>query len=484
MLKNKLQLLPALICTLALGVLAAPAPALASHNQTVYFEAPNDLLNPSTRPKTFVQLRTLGVKALRVELSWYEVAPRPTSATQPSFEATNPASYNWSVYDPVLAEAQRLHWQVLLTVTAPVPRWATSNHKAPYITSPNAQDFEQFMTAVARHYGSEVSLYSIWNEPNHPAYLLPQWNSNGTPASPRIYRGLYQAGYAGLKAAGLAHPPVLMGETAPFGYDTVNVRREGGLHDVAPLAFLRGVLCLNAKYKKASSCGSLQTTGFADHAYTLPAGPYYKPSGRGEADDVTIGALSRLTGALDKAANAHAIPAGVPIYLTEFGVQTNPPNRQLGVSLAKQAEFDAIDEHIAWSNPRVAAFSQYLLKDDPLGGAPGASAHGGTVGFQTGMETVSGRRKPLYSAWPVPLTVTKAGSHFSLWGLVRPANAATTLTVLVLVKGAKKYRTLKTVHTNSLGCWSFNSSTKGVAWRVRWVSPAGVKYEGPPIPAF
>ena len=48
---------------------------------------------------------------------------------------------------------------------------------------------------------------------------MPQWNSNGTPASPRIYRGLYQAGYAGLQAAGIAHPKVLFGETAPTGYD-------------------------------------------------------------------------------------------------------------------------------------------------------------------------------------------------------------------------------------------------------------------------
>ncbi len=83
------------------------------------------------------------------------------------------------------------------------------------------------MTAVARHYGSAVSVYSIWNEPNHPAFLLPQLNSNGTPASPRIYRGLFQAGYEGLQAAGLAHPKVLFGETAPTGYVTVNVRREG-----------------------------------------------------------------------------------------------------------------------------------------------------------------------------------------------------------------------------------------------------------------
>ena len=126
----------------------------------------------------------------------------------------------------MIAEAQRLHWPVLLTVTSPAPRWATSNKKAPYITRPDDKDFQEFMTAVARHYGSQVSLFSIWNEPNHPAFLLPQWNSNGTPASPRIYRGLYQAGYAGLQAGGLAHPRVLFGETAPTGYDTSTCARK------------------------------------------------------------------------------------------------------------------------------------------------------------------------------------------------------------------------------------------------------------------
>ena len=56
--------------------------------------------------------------------------------------------------------------------------------------------------------------------------------------------------------------------------------------------------------------------------------------------------------------------------------------------------------------------------------------------------------------------------------------------MLVKLKGAHSYRTLKTVTTNGAGYWSFNSSTKGAAWRVRWVSPAGVKYEGPPIGAY
>jgi len=335
------------------------------------------------------------------------------------------------------------------------------------------------MTAVAREFGSEVSLYAIWNEPNHPAFLLPQFNSNGTSASGRIYRGLYQAGYAGLQAAGISHPKVLFGETAPTGSDKVNARREGLLHDVAPLAFMREALCLSSKYKKSGSCGELQMTGYSHHAYTLPAGPSYVPP---EPDDVTIGALSRLSRALDLAADAHAIPAHLPIYLTEFGVQSKP-NKYLGVPVSQQAEFDAISEHIAWSNPQVAAFSQYLLKDDPLGGAPGASANGGTIGFQTGLEYENGTPKPLYFGFPVPLVVSKAGHGFSLWGLVRPATGVTKATVLVELKGAKHYRTLKTVTTNSLGYWGFSSSTQGGHWRVRWTSPSGLKYEGPPIGA-
>ena len=471
-----------LALALVLGAIGTST-ALASHTQTTYFEASNDLFSPSTRARAFEQMHTLGVKALRVELAWSDVAPAARSATKPSFDATNPGLYAWGEYDAIFAQAQRLHLSVLLTVTSPVPRWATSNKKAPYITRPDQRDFQEFMTAVARHYGSEVSLYSIWNEPNHPAFLLPQWNSNGTPASPRIYRGLFQAGYEGIKAAGVAHPKVLFGETAPTGYDTVNVRREKSrayLHDVAPLAFLRSAFCLNAKYKRAGSCGALSIAGYAHHAYTLPAGPKYVPP---KSDDVTIGALSRLARALDLAARAHAINGHVPIYLTEFGVQSKP-NKQLGVSVAQQAEYGAIAEHIAWSNSRVAAFSQYLLRDDPLGGAPGASVHGGVVGFQTGLEYLSGSRKPLYFGWPVPLTVSKTSHGFSLWGLVRPTAGATKVTILVKLNGSKSYRTLKTVTTNSHGYWSFGSSTRGTAWRVRWKSPTGAKYEGPPIRAY
>jgi hypothetical protein len=477
----------ALLLSILIAAFAGSGEALASHSETTYFEASTQLLNASTRPHAIEQMQYLGVHAIRVELQWAAVAPDRESASTPTFEASNPADYAWGEYDAVMAEAKRLKWPVLLTVSAPAPRWATSNQKAPYVTRPDDKDFKEFMTAVGEHYGAEVKYFAIWNEPNLPVFLQPQWRSNGTPESPRIYRGLYQAGYegvqAGMQAAGLGTAKVLFGETAPTGYDTVSVHREGSkalTRDVAPLLFLRDALCLSSKYKKASTCSELPMVGYSHHAYSKPVGPSYRPAG---ADNVTIGVLSRLAHALDLAAHAHAIPAHTPIFLTEFGFQSYP-NKELGVSPAQQAEFVAISEHIAYSNPSVAAFSQYLLKDDPLGGPAELSALGGAIGFQSGLEYVNGTPKPLYYGWPLPLTVSKEKHGVALWGLVRPAIGATTVTVLVRPKRSSRYRTLKKVHTNGLGYWSLSSSTAASYWRVSWVSPQGVKYEGPPIRAY
>jgi hypothetical protein len=474
-------LLGALLACSALAA-AGAAPALAAHNQTVFFEGGQVLLEARSREHAIAQMERLGVHALRVELSWANVAPGAGSRRRPSFDATSPAAYHWGAYDWLLAKARELKWPVLLTVTSPVPRWASSN--GTNYTRPDPRDFKEFMTAVGSHYGSEVALFAIWNEPNDAAFLLPQFNSNGSPASPLIYRGLFQYGYAGLQAAGIAHPKVLMGETAPTGEDSLSrsyVRHYGLLHDVAPLAFLRGALCLSSHYQKASSCESLPAYGYGHHAYTQKStlGPYYAPP---ESDDVMIGTLPRLENALNLAARAGAIRSGLPIYLTEFGVQSKP-NPYLGVPVAEQAEWDALSEYIAWRDPRVVAFSQYLLRDDPLGGPPGSSVHGGRVGFQTGLEYANGRPKPLYSAWPVPLVVSRLRHGFSLWGLVRPATGPTTVTLLVRTRGAKRYRVLRTANTESLGYWSFTSTVAGVSWRVRWTSPTGYTYEGPPIGA-
>ena len=446
------------------------ASARASADQVTYFQAPRDLVGVSAarRGHTFAQLRSLGVDALRVVLYWERVAPQPRSSHAPRFDAADPSAYDWSAYDPVLATAKALGWRVLLTVSGPVPRWATASHRDE-ITRPDPLDFQRFMTAVARHYAGEVSLFSIWNEPNHPAFLQPQF-VHRRPASPWLYRALWQAGYAGLVAGGIAHPAVLFGETAPTGSP----------HDVAPLVFLRDALCLNARYHKAPTCSQLPAAGYAHHAYTIPAGPYYRPP---VPDDVTIGALSRLVVALNRAARAHAIPARLPIYLTEFGVQSHP-NRWLGVSPTRQAQFDAICEMIAWENPRVAAFSQYLLRDDATIDRPGNSLAGLGTGFQTGLEYASGRPKPLYDGFRLPLVVMRDRGRVNLWGYVRPARAATEVTVLVQRSRRVRFTVLARRRTDARGYWQMPSRERGVAWRVRWRSPAGMTYTGPPIPAY
>lgn len=467
---RRIRMLLALIGACGLLGAVAASNASAAHSELVFFEAPKQLYLPSTRPKTFATLKKLGVKALRVELHWNEAASpqSPNSSRRPNFNAKSPLSYNFAQYAAIVQEANRLKWPVLLTVTSPVPEWATSTRRD-HITRPNAKMYEEFMTAVGAEFGSSVDMFAIWNEPNIAGWLSPQWNSNGTPASPRIYRSLYQAGYAGLIAGGVKNPKVLFGETAPFGQEHLN-RGERSTSTVSPLAFMREALCLNSHYRKSGSCGELKMYGYSTHPYTYPArqGVSYRPP---DANQVTIGTLSRLSNALNLAADAHAIPAHLPILLTEFGVQTRPNDE--GVGLSEQPEYDAEAEKIAWENPRVTAFSQYLLEDE--------TANSKGSGYRTGLETSSGAEKPLYQAWPIPLVVSSSGSGYSLWGLVRPAVGVTEVHVYVQARGSSRWRSLKTVKTNSLGDWTLHSSTQGSHWRVSWRSPGGSIYTGPPI---
>jgi hypothetical protein len=85
------QLLTLLACALAAAALAAPT-ALASHSQPSFFEGSTELLSAKTRPHALAQMQALGVKALRVELNWYDVAPSPSSATKPPIPVFMPGA--------------------------------------------------------------------------------------------------------------------------------------------------------------------------------------------------------------------------------------------------------------------------------------------------------------------------------------------------------------------------------------------------------
>jgi hypothetical protein len=463
-----IRLTAALATAATLIALGATAPqALASHNQLAFFEAPGNLLGvPATyQQKTLTQLQSLGVRALRVTLFWRNVAPKPNHKRRPRFNQANPAAYDWGEYDLLINRAVAMHWTVLLTVTGPVPRWATPHGEDRY-SYPNTTDFEQFMQAVGRRYGRQVKLFSIWNEPNQPGFLRPQY-VHGALTSPEVYRGLYIAGRLGLQNSGnFTHMKVLLGETSAVGI---------GTHEVpAPLAFMRSLLCLDRRYRPVGSCAKLPADGWAQHPYANSRGPFGDPP----ADDVTIGTLGRLVTALDNAARAGRIRTNLPIYITEFGVQSYP-NPVVGVPLAKQAEFDAIGERIAWDNSRVASFSQYLLQDDhPRGGL--------VVGFQSGLETYKGARKPSYEGFRLPLTVTQTSRQgVSFWGHVRPARGAARVILQYSSNGGRSWHALATEQADSSGYWSGHGHfERGRVWRATWIAPGGRRFFGAPIRAY
>ena len=383
-----------LIACVVLVSLLAAAPAQASTSQRLVFDAPRDLMSEDARPAALDELESLGVKSLRVLLYWRQVAPDAESRTRPGGDLADPSRYRWGQYDALMAAAKERGMSVLLTVTLPGPKWAMRDRKD-FLSYPDATQFGRFVEAAGRHYGEQVDTWAIGNEPNHPDFLRPQYR-NGEAVSPRLYRALYRAATKALDRSGNGDDAKLLGETLPRG-----IRGRS----VAPLAFLRGTLCLNASYRKRGSCGRLDVDGFAHHPYTTKQGPFFVSP---KKDDVTIGSLSRLVKALDGSAAAGAVRANLPIWLTEFGIQSSP-DRYTGVSLAKQVEFRSIAERLAWSQPRVRAFSQYLLRDDaPVEGVPASQRYGG---FESGLKFSTGRAKPSLGRFRLALAAFRRGSR-------------------------------------------------------------------------
>ncbi|HYF27706.1 MAG TPA: hypothetical protein VD931_18335, partial [Baekduia sp.] len=363
-------------------------------------------------------------------------------------------------------EARERGFDLLLTISGPVPRWATAD-KFDQRTRPSATRFGRFAEAVGRRYGDAVGAWSIWNEPNHPAFLLPQWTRGrgGRDAtSARLYRQLFRKGEQGLRRAGQGADDVLFGELAPRGTGSA----------VHPLKFFRRALCLDARWKKRRGCAELQADGVAHHAYTTRQGPFFVPP---SPDDVTIGVLHRLNRAMARAGQQDALRKGLPIWLTEFGIQSKP-DPYLGVSETAQAEFRAISERIAYRNRRVVAFSQYLMRDDaPVAGASKARRYSG---FESGLRGHAGDVKRAYEGFRLPLVADRGRTRTTLWGLVRPARGATTVSIDYRPRGASRWRFLKRDRTTSRGVWQTTTAKRADRrYRVRWTAPDGTRHEGP-----
>jgi Cellulase (glycosyl hydrolase family 5) len=455
-----------LILISLLALLLPAGVASASSKQVMTFEAPAELLLDGAREQALDEIQGLGVSQVRALVYWRQFSAQPTSRNKPTFDTADPDAYpanTWAALDHLLESIQRRGMTIQLTLTGPVPTWATKKRRGG-IKDPSAKWFGRWARAVARRYGDRVNLWSIWNEPNHPEFLGPQYK-NGRPHTPRLYRQLYAAGESAIHGVpGGATDKVLFGETAPIGNKNV----------VSPLDFLRGALCLNNDYKKSRGCKRLRVDGYAHHAYSRKGNPDFVSD---DPEEVSIGTLSRLSAAIDKAVRARAVGRSArDIYLTEFGVQSKPD--RFAVSLSRQAEYLAISERIAYANPRVKAFSQYLLFDDK----PRGKGIRRWSGFQSGLRMSKGGKKPAYNGFMLPLAAKRYGSQDVLWGRVRPATGPTQVTIEHRV-GKRKWKRLTALQTS--GVYGFRTAHRSKhRYRAVWTRPDGATVKGPAIRAY
>ena len=467
-----------LLATVLLTCLAAP-PAQAAPEQVSIIMDDDQLLyrGDRTASRTLVTARSLGAEAVRVTVLWRvvgegarlsnkEIERLKTDALRDKaraqrkrFKPADPRTYptrNWDRYDNLVKTATQLGMRVYFTITGPGPSYA--HRIAPPSQRANAgtyrpypSRFRAFVQAVGTRYNGRyrdengirralprVSLWSIWNEPNQPGWLSPQWESvdgQVVPTSPAIFRELYFAGRQGLELSGHGRDTILLGETAPLGSP-----KRGPRNGIRPVPFLRELVCVapnGAQYAGPDAArrkcdqfarfGQLRATGYAHHPYTKKGAPTVRPS---VPDDITIANVASLGILLDTLAvqSGSKIPAGLPVLLTEFGYESNPPDPRNGIPLLRQAQFNQLAEFLAYTNPRVTATTQFLIRDaaplvrSPVTGkanAKGSRAYWFT--YQSGLYNLKGRAKPAAFAYTFPLVIYKPGvpGMTGFWGQLR-----------------------------------------------------------------
>jgi hypothetical protein len=278
--------------------------------------------------------------------------------------------------------------------------------------------------------------------------------------SPTLYRNLYRAAHSALAATGHGKDTILLGELLPVGKSSHTTRSS-----IRPLEFLREVACVDAHYHaykgtaaKQRGCKgfkSLPTSGIAYHPYALAGGPTKRPP---SSDDATIGTLSRVTKVVDRLRARHRFAGAsrLPLWLTEFGVQTDPPDYLFGAPIKRVPAYLGQSERIAERNSRVFSYSQYPLVDDRT-----------TSGFQSGLRFYNGSAKPgIYQEYKMPIYVTRTGSSsVDFWGGVRSADKGGTVTLFSRVGTKGSFKKLKTAKLNSRGYFEVRARASSASKR-------------------
>jgi Glycosyl hydrolase catalytic core len=334
--------------------------------------------------QAFSRYKALHVQVLRVNLYW---GGKLGVARYRPFNGSDPrdAAYDWSLYDRTVTYAGAYGISVLFSITG-TPRWANgggSSNRPPR----KFADLRDFAYAAAARYSGmyvgtggrtlpAVRLWAAWNEPNNPIFLRPQFTRKAGKwviQSAIDYAKICNAVVTGVHATLFKDEKVACGVTAPRGNNNPKSSRPS----VSPIAFL-------AAAKKA---GMKSFDAYAHNPYYgVPTEtPSTKPPGTRSGQAPTAITLANFDLLIKELTRRYGRK---PLWITEYGYQTRPPDSQFGVSWALQAKYLTQAFGIARANSRIELMLWFLVRDEPT-----------LSGWQSGLMTADGRKKPSFSAF-------------------------------------------------------------------------------------
>ena len=365
---------------------------------------------PGTLQARLIRLQSLGVDLVRVNVYWSEVQPRKRI-------------FDWSAYDPVIKGLHQHGIEPVLTLVS-TPGWANGNKGTNWVPASGAS-FAAFAAATARRY-PYVHRFLIWNEPNQRRWLRPTLPSLYVQ---RLLNPAYKAIHKVRK-----HALVAGGVTAPRA-------ATGG---VSPAVWIQGMAGYHAKLD-----------AYAHNPYPLTPTETPLAGGCDHCTTLTMATLPRLITDVGK-----AFGKKTRIWLTEYGYQTNPPDKLLGVSPIKQALYMSEASMRAYLAPRVDMLIGYLVRDEP-----------DIARWQSGMLSVHGAQKPYYQAFQVPLSVEqRTKATITLWGQIRPGSGRQQY-VLEALRGSNWLRVGSVQRTSPRGFLKRTvPANPAVLYRILWLT--------------
>jgi hypothetical protein len=401
----------------------------------------------SVRSAWLNRAQQLGSTTVRIGIAWNDIAP--FDLPPGGFNASDPGDphYNWTALDATV-RAATAHAQTVVLLINRAPNWAEGPNRPGYVAQgawdPRPSAFAVFAHAVAVRYSGQfpdplnpgrtlprVRYFQAWNEPNLPAYLMPQWvrgpHRSIVAESPVLYRALLNAFYTAVKAV-QPQAVVLAAGTSPYG-DPPGVDR------IYPLVFLRDMFCLTSTLRPLPCSDPPHLDVLDHHPYNLGIAPTVPAS---VPDDVAVPDLGKIWRVLHVAERTHhVLPAGPKsLWVTEIDWSTSPP---VPLTQAVQAAYLSEAFYELWRQD-VSHVYWFQLRDPP--GAKDSFAGGG-------LYSINGTPKLAATAFRFPFVALPDPQHAQsliLWGKAPVAG-----TVAIQKRVGSGWRTVRSLPTTPGG---------------------------------